>query len=90
MDDSLSRTILANSESISDEALHELARQNLTMGGKGRANAVLALDLSPLTEAYRPLSPEERNKPFSFENHQLDETVAAVLDNLDVPKYRRI
>ena len=90
LDESLLRMILSNSEEVSDQTLGELAREDARMAGKGRANAALALSLRQLTDAYLARSPEERNKPFSFANHQLEETVGAVLDNLDVPKYRRL
>ncbi|HUE99048.1 MAG TPA: hypothetical protein VMN99_07320 [Anaerolineales bacterium] len=86
----LAHAILANSESYSDPKLRELASENSRNGGPGRANAVLTLPLSRISIAYLSIIPEARNAPISFENHRLDETVTAVLENMLVPKYRRV
>ena len=85
LDSALSAAMLAHSETTSDQHLRELARESIT----GRANAVLTLPLKQITAFYEQTTLEERNSPISFQSHLLDETVAAVLENLTVPKYRR-
>jgi hypothetical protein len=66
--------------------LHEDARN----GGKGRANAVLALPLKDITDTYLAISPEERNSPIFIEENRFDETVPAILEGITVPKYQRL
>jgi hypothetical protein len=89
LDPSLARMMLANTRSYSDQNLRELALEDARNGGPGWANAVLTLPMKPLNSFYSSIAPETRNTPFFFQNHQLDETVAAILDNVVVPKYRR-
>ena len=89
-DASLIETMLKNSESISHVALCELALQDAQTGGMGRANAILALPLKQITSVYLATLPKERNAPILFEENRLDETVTAVLENIPVPKYRRL
>jgi len=87
---SLARAMLTNSESYSDQDLRELALENARNGGKGWANAVLTLPVKLISDVYLAMPPEARNAPISFEKHQLDETVAVVLEGIPVPKYRRL
>jgi hypothetical protein len=89
-DPSLAHTMITNSESLSDRDLHELTLMDAQNGGKGRVNAILALPLKGLNNVYLAMSPKERNKPILFENNRLDETVAAVLESITVPKYQRV
>lgn len=88
-DSVLVREMLNVSNSVSNEMLHTLAMENAQNGGKGWSNTMLALPLRQLTDAYRSISPTERNSPIFFENHQLDETVTAILDDVIAPKYQR-
>jgi len=88
-DASLTDAILKNSESISHEDLCELAWKDAQHGGKGRANAILALPLKRISNFYLAMSPKERNVPILFKEHRLDETVSAVLEDIPVPKYQR-
>lgn len=90
LDASLARTMLMNSESFSDQHLRELAMEEMQRGGKGRANAILALPLKHVTDAYLAKSLQERNAPILFGEQRLDETVSAVLEGIPVPKYRRL
>jgi hypothetical protein len=90
LDASLSRAMLANSERYSDQDLHEQALADARNGGRGRANAVLALPLKLLTEAYLALSPEARAAPVAFNNYQLDGNVSAVLESVAAPNYRNL
>jgi hypothetical protein len=89
MDSSLAADMLTNSQRYSDRALHELALQDYRNGGPGRANAVLTLPLSQVIALYLATSPEARNGSISFQDHQLDETVSAILEGVRAPKYRR-
>ena len=82
--------MIKNNETGSDEFLRELALRDFRRGGTGRANAVLTLPLQEITAFYRTTSLENRNRPIWFQGYQLDETVAAVLEDVSVPKYRRI
>ena len=86
----LAQALMENSEGISDQALRKRAFEDGQSGGRGRANAVLALPLTGITAFYGELSPRDRNRSVIFKGHQLDETVAAVLEGIDVPKYQRL
>lgn len=89
-DPTLASALTENTQSCSDHALRQLALQDSRDGGLGRANAVLTLPFHEISTAYAALPPEACNKPISFHSHKLDETVAAVLDDVTVPKYRRL
>ncbi len=84
LDSALASALLMNSESWADQALSKVAFENLS----GRANAVLALPFKEINAFYGSTPPAARNKPVFFRDHQLDETVAAVLEGVLVPKYR--
>jgi hypothetical protein len=90
LDPSLASAMIKNSESRSDQDLRELALENSRTGGSGRANAVLTLPFEELRSFYAAVSPDARNKTLSFQDHLLDETVTAVLDDVAAPKYRRL
>jgi hypothetical protein len=90
LDPSLVSAMIENSESWSDQTLREMAMQDARNGGSGRANAVLTLPLNEINAFYRAIPLEARNQPVFFQNHQLDETVTAVLEGVMVPKYRRL
>jgi hypothetical protein len=90
MDPFLASAMLDKSESLSEHDLRELVLQNSRTGGPGRANTVLILPFNEIRAAYAAISPEARTKPISFHGHQLDETVAAVLDDMTVSKYQRL
>ncbi|HEU0293235.1 MAG TPA: hypothetical protein VFR47_10900 [Anaerolineales bacterium] len=89
-DSSLAHAMLSNSESLSHQALYELAWEDAQNGGMGRANAILALPLKRITDVYLAMPPKERNTSILFEKNRLDETVAAVLESITVPKYQRL
>lgn len=90
LDPSLASAMIKNSESCSDQDLRELALENSRNRSSGRANAVLTLPFEELRSFYAAVSPESRNRPLSFRDHLLDETVTAVLDDVAAPKYRRL
>jgi hypothetical protein len=89
-DSSLAHSMMKNSDSLSDQDLRELALVDLHNGGKGRANAMLVLPMKHLVDSYLGMPPKERNVPVLFEKHRLDETVAAILEGVTVPKYQRL
>jgi len=89
-DSSLAHTMMKNSESLSDQDLRELALVDVQNGGRGRANAMLVLPLKHVIDSYLGMPPKERNVPVLFEKHRLDETVAAILEGINVPKYQRL
>lgn len=85
----LARAMLKNSESLSHKRMYELVLEDARNGGKGRANAVLALPLKAITDTYLALSLKERNSSICIDMNQFDETVPAVLEGITVQKYRR-
>jgi hypothetical protein len=89
-DSSFAHAMIGNSEGLSHQDLCKLALNDAQNGGKGRVNAVLALPLKRITDAYLALSPEERNAPILFAGYQLDETVSAVLEGIAAQKYQRV
>lgn len=89
-DPSLAHTIMINSESLSHQDLCDLALEDAQNGGKGRANAILALQMKLISNVYLAMSPKERHAPILFEKNLLDETVPAVLDGITIPKYQRL
>jgi len=82
--------MMKNSESLTHQDLCNLALEDARNNGKGRSNAILALPLKRITDAYLAITPEARNVPIFLENNRLDETVPAVLDGINVPKYQRL
>jgi hypothetical protein len=82
--------ILTNSERYSDQDLQELALEDSRNGGKGRANAMLALPIDFLTNVYLAMSPQERNLPITVEGHRLDGNISTVLEHVLTPKYQRL
>lgn len=81
--------VLDNSMAHSDERLHQLAWEDWRRGGKGRANAVLALPLNELVSAYRSRPAAERTDPLPLGGHMLDGNVPAILPEVECPKYWR-
>jgi hypothetical protein len=90
LESSLAQLMVANSDGIPHNELCELALADFQKEGKGRANAVLTLPFEPVIWAYEAISLTERNAPILFGKHYLDETVAAILDEVPVPKYKRL
>lgn len=74
----------------SDQDIGERARKDFEEGGRGRANTILTLPLEKVTEAYLGMPPETRYGKITIENHELDETVLAILPDIDVPQYERL
>ena len=78
------------SQLYSDQALERLARNNVQDGGKGRANTILTLSLDRIKDAYLAFPPETRYRKIVVEDHTLDESVLAVLEDIEVPEYERV
>ena len=88
-DSSLALAMITNSERLSDADLQELVRQDAQSGGKGRANAILAVPIKRISDYYLAMSPKERNLPVLFEKNRLAEIVPVVLEGIAIPKYQR-
>ena len=59
-------------------------------GGRGRANSILTLPLNTVRESYLALPPGRRYRKITVEGHALDESVPAVLEDVEVPQYQRL
>jgi hypothetical protein len=86
----LARRMLKNGDDLSYERLSELAIADAQSGGKGRANAVLTLPWERVQGVYRAMSQAERNLPIMFEGNRLDSSVAAILEEIAVPRYQSV
>jgi len=71
--------LLANSRRYSDRNLQQMAWDDYWQGGKGRANAALALDLQDLIAVYRSIPLHRRYRPRQVGKYQLDGNVPAIL-----------
>jgi hypothetical protein len=47
------------------------------------------MPLDVVTESYLGISPEMRYRKIVIENHELDESVLAILGDVDVPQYQK-
>jgi hypothetical protein len=90
VDPALSQAIRLNSERYSNQDLRERALEDLRKGGKGWANAFLALPAESLRKFYSSLAPERRNSAVVFGEINLAESVPALLDGITVPRYRSV
>ncbi len=89
VDDALCQTIMATSKLYSDVGLQTLAMNNAQNNGPGRANSVLVLPLNLVLDYYLKIPPEKRYAPRLVGGHQLDMSVLAILENVDVPQFQR-
>jgi len=71
--------LLNNHKRYSDKDLEAMAGEDARLGGRGRANAILALRVDDLKEMYRSIPIERRHDPMRVGSHQLDGNVWAVL-----------
>lgn len=90
VDPSLVTAILQNSDQHSAERLEQLAWEDLRQGGKGRADAVRALSMQSVHEAYANRSPEMRHLPVVIGTDHFHGNTAALLEDLPVPFYERV
>jgi hypothetical protein len=88
LDESLCTAMLTNSRRYSDQDLARFALQDFQSGGRGCANAVLALPLSLIAGSYLARPPEMRFQAITIENHQQHVSVLAVLEDVAVPQYQ--
>jgi hypothetical protein len=86
----LTHVMLRRSAGLSHQGLSELAIADAQRGGKGKASAVLALPWKRLQSIYRAMLPAARNFPVMFEANRLDSTVAAILEEIAVPRYQSV
>jgi len=89
-DSGLIDTMLASSEMLSDNDLRDLAIKDAQIGGKGRANAILAVPMKQIRTVYSAMPPAECDTSILFEQHRLDTTITTVLDNITDPQYQRL
>ena len=89
-DPALGSTLLAASQAYADQDLAQLALQDFQNGGRGRANSVLTLPLPAVEETYLALPFEQRFTKIEVDGHRLDESVLAILADVDVPQYQRL
>ncbi|MGE5463739.1 MAG: hypothetical protein ACM3PS_10310 [Syntrophothermus sp.] len=90
LDAMLGRIMLTISHLYTDPEVGALALKDFENYGKGRFNTILTLPLDRVVDAYRALPPEQRYREIVVENHPLEESVLAILDDVDVPQYERI
>lgn len=90
VDPVLCKIMLTVSQLYSDSDLGERAQQDLEYYGKGRSNTILALPLNQVVETYLSLPSEERYRKIVVDDHELDESVLVLLENVDVPQYQRL
>ncbi len=86
----LCKVMWSVSQLYSNQDLGERALQDLEYGGQGRANTMLTLPLSQVRESYLALLPEMRYRKIMIDNHELDESVLAILEDIEVPQYQRL
>lgn len=80
--------MLKSSNQYSPEILRKTAEEERGMGRRGRANAILTLDLEEITDKYKSLPFEMRNEKIKFGEYQLDGNVVAVLPDISTPDYQ--
>jgi hypothetical protein len=90
VDPTLCRIMLTISQMYSDQEVGALARQDHANYGKGRFNTVLTLPLESVMDSYLALAPETRYREVTVDQHLLDESVLAILPDVDVPEYQRM
>ena len=59
------------------------------MVDRGRANSILILPMNLVLESYLALPLDIRHQKIMIENHKIDESVLAILGEVDVPEYER-
>jgi hypothetical protein len=86
----LTDAMLRRGNDLSYQGLCDLAIADALNGGRGKANTVLSLPWERLQGVYRAMLPAERDVPIVFEENRLDSTVAAIMDDIAVPRYQRV
>jgi hypothetical protein len=86
-DPDVCKMMIANSETRPEKVLKQMALADAQEGGKGRANAVLAVPVETVRTAFQSISPDVRGQPLEFNSTLLEGNVALVLKDVFVPKY---
>jgi hypothetical protein len=89
VDIALCQTMLSANQLYSDEELGRLALEDFRNGGRGRANSILILPLNLVLASYLALPLDIRRQKIVIDNHKIDESVLAILSEVDVPEYER-
>jgi hypothetical protein len=74
---------ILQSSRTSDDDLRAAALRQAEQGGRGRANAALALDLEQVTSTYLALPTDRRDEPLTMRGHRLAGNVPAIVDGVD-------
>lgn len=78
------------SQLYTDQELGALAQKGFEDGGYGRVNTILTLPLSKVKESFLALPLDTRYQKVVVDDHEVDESVLAILDDIDVPQYERV
>ena len=89
-DPEIIKMMLENCREYSDEDLQKMAIDDVKNGGKGRANAILTMDLEEVKNIYNTIPFERRSEPVRVGEHQLDGNVPAVFEEINHPKYKHL
>ena len=89
VEQALCARMLDTSAGQSDEELGILALQDLQNGGRGFKTSILTLPLQKVMDSWLTLSPRMRYTKIRVDRHELDESLLAVLRDVDVPQYKR-
>lgn len=90
VDPALCEFMLTIDQEYSDQDLKKLALKDLRNDGRGKANSILILPFNRVLDAFSALPPDMRYRKIRVENHDLDESVLAILGEVEVPQYQRI
>ncbi len=89
LDDALYTTMLYTSQQWSDEEVATFALKAGQNGFPARYNTILTLPLDLVTQSYLALPREKRSQAIVVEGHLLDESVSAILEGIEIPRYWR-
>jgi hypothetical protein len=89
VEEALCARMLDASAGQSDEELGILALQDLENGGRGFKTSILTLPLQKVVDSWLALSPRMRYTTIRVDQHELDESLLAVLEDVNVPQYKR-
>ena len=89
-DPAIVQLMMTNSSTHAPEVLRRLALDDARKRGRGRANGMLVAPIEQIRAAFLSIPPEERGEPLPFENTHLEGNVAAVLEDVSVPKYQYV
>ena len=85
----LIKLMLDSSKQYSDNDLKKIALEEARNGGKGRANASFTINKDDLIAFYHSIPDNMLSGLIPFMEHQLEGNVAAVLEEIEHPKYKR-